>query len=71
LAANDGPPDISDAVNRIVSTSFTTNADADPLFRERDSIWREYDGSITLIGLAERRFTSIMTVTTCMTIRGR
>jgi hypothetical protein len=48
---NDGIPDIHDAVNQILGTSYSTNANVDSLFLEPDVTWREFNGSIALIGL--------------------
>lgn len=49
---NDGIPDIYDAVNRIMGSSYTANKDVDPLFVEPDEVWKMLsDGSIALIGL--------------------
>jgi hypothetical protein len=48
---NDGIPDIHDAVNQLLGTGYAANQDVDPLFVAPDSVWREYGGSIALIGL--------------------
>jgi hypothetical protein len=48
---NDGSPDINDAINQLMTSSYANNEDVDPLFVEPDYVWKELNGTITLIGL--------------------
>ncbi|NLH16315.1 MAG: hypothetical protein GX455_07040 [Phycisphaerae bacterium] len=49
---NDGTPDIYQAVNQILGTSYTNNYQVDPRFTEPDEIWQDISGGrVILIGL--------------------
>jgi len=48
---NDDVPDIFDAVNLLQGSAFTDNEDLDPLFVEPDSVWKDLNGTLALIGL--------------------
>ncbi len=47
---NDGVPDIHDAVNQLLGTSYSQNYQVDALFVESDSVWQNV-GSVALIGM--------------------
>jgi len=48
---NDGEPDIFDAVNHLLGTTFDGNEDVDPYFVEPDYVWQELNGHIAIIGM--------------------
>ena len=45
-----GLPNIYQAINEILGTSYSTNADVDHLFMDYDSLWLNFGGSATVIG---------------------
>jgi len=50
---DDGTPDIFQAINRLLGTSYVSNADIDPYFVEPDYVWQQTltDGQVALIGM--------------------
>lgn len=48
---NDGLPDINDAINLLLGTAYSRNANIDFLFHEPDTIWKQLNGGAALIGL--------------------
>jgi hypothetical protein len=48
---NDGIPDINDAINLLMGTTYANNSDIDFLFVEPDSLWEQLNGGVALIGL--------------------
>jgi hypothetical protein len=49
---NDGVPDIHDAINQLLGTSYSHNYAVDPLFVEPDEVWTNVTGVVALIGLS-------------------
>ncbi len=49
--ANDGIPDIFDAVNQVAGTTYADNEQIDDRFVQPDYVWEELNGQIALIGL--------------------
>jgi hypothetical protein len=47
---NDGVPDIHDAINQLLGTSYTQNYQVDALYVDSDSIWQDV-GAVSLIGM--------------------
>lgn len=45
-----GRPNIYEAINKILGTSYSTNADVDHLFMDYDSLWFNFGGNATVIG---------------------
>ncbi len=45
-------PNIFDAVNQLLGTSYTQNEDLDPRFVQPDYVWEELNGQIALIGMS-------------------
>jgi hypothetical protein len=48
---NDGVPDINDAINLVLGTSYASNENVDHLFVEPDYVWQQLNGDVALIGL--------------------
>lgn len=48
---NDGTPDINDAINQLLVTSYANNVDVDHLQVANDEVWKDMTGTIALIGL--------------------
>ena len=48
---NDGIPDINDAINRLLGTSYARNSDVDNRFVAVDAVWTNLTGTVALIGL--------------------
>ena len=49
---NDAGPDINDAINSLLGTSYARNKDVDHLFVEPDYVWQQLNGTIAVIGLS-------------------
>jgi len=50
---NDGSPDIYEAVNSLVGTRYSSNADLDNRFEEPDQVWEQLGrGRIAVVGLS-------------------
>ena len=45
-----GLPNIYEAINKILGTGYSTNADVDHLFMDNDSLWLNFGGNATVIG---------------------
>jgi len=45
-----GLPNIYQAINKIMGTGYSTNADVDHLFMDNDSLWLNFGGNATVIG---------------------
>ncbi len=48
---NDGIPDINDAINKLLGTTYARNSDVDDRFVPVDAVWTNLSGTVALIGL--------------------
>lgn len=60
---NDGLPDINDAINLLLGTSYGRNTDVDNRFSEPDAIWQGVAGRVVLIGLTAGNSNTLGTYT--------